>query len=98
MSVSTTPRFGGSGSVGPRSVRAVATLSTALFLAGCASACPTACGGAKESTQQSSSATGRKGVECLTTPNGIPRKVIVKKENVLAYENYDFTGESHPLK
>jgi hypothetical protein len=30
--------------------------------------------------------------ECLTTPNGIPRKVMVKKENVKAYERREFHG------
>ncbi|MFH1748844.1 MAG: vWA domain-containing protein, partial [Planctomycetota bacterium] len=36
--------------------------------------------------------------ECLTTPNGIPRKVIIKKQGVVAYENQDFTGREQPLK
>ena len=34
--------------------------------------------------------------ECLTTPNGIPRKVIVKKLDVAAYERPDFTGSKNP--
>lgn len=38
------------------------------------------------------------GYECLTTPNGIPRKVIVKSQEAVAYENYDFTGKPQPLK
>lgn len=36
--------------------------------------------------------------ECLTTPNGIPRKVIVKKQDAVAHENADFTGTRKPLK
>lgn len=36
--------------------------------------------------------------ECLTTPNGIPLKVIVKSDKAFAYENYDFTGDRKQLK
>jgi hypothetical protein len=38
------------------------------------------------------------GFECLTTPNGIPRKVIIKSQEAVAYESYDFTGTPKPLK
>jgi len=36
--------------------------------------------------------------ECLTTPNGIPKKVIVKKQNIVAFANQDFSGSQKPLK
>ena len=36
--------------------------------------------------------------DCLTTPNGIPRKVIVKKKNVVAYELPDLSGDQKKLK
>ena len=36
--------------------------------------------------------------ECLATPEGIPRKVIVKKEAVEAFANEDFTGATKPLR
>ena len=36
--------------------------------------------------------------DCLTTPNGIPLKVIVKKQNATAYEMEDFSGSEKPLK
>lgn len=36
--------------------------------------------------------------ECLTTPNGIPKKVIVKKQNIVAFANQDFSGSRKPLK
>lgn len=36
--------------------------------------------------------------DCLTTPNGIPRKAIVKKQNAVAYEKEDFSGTEQPLK
>jgi len=47
------------------------------------------CGAAAKTTSE---------FECLTTPNGIPRKIIVKKQDVVAYENPDFTGSSKPVK
>lgn len=40
----------------------------------------------------------KKEYECLTTPNGIPRKIIVKKQDLVAYENADFSGSTEPLK
>lgn len=35
---------------------------------------------------------------CLTTPNGIPLKVIIKQEEARAFANEDFSGERQPLK
>ena len=36
--------------------------------------------------------------DCLTTPNGIPRKLIVKKRNVVAYEHQGLSGNREPLR
>ncbi|MCX6630101.1 MAG: VWA domain-containing protein, partial [Candidatus Solibacter sp.] len=35
---------------------------------------------------------------CLTAPNGIPRKVIVKSQEAYAFESYEFAGKRIPLK
>ena len=38
------------------------------------------------------------GYACLTTPNGVPRKVIVKRQGAVAFERYEFNGAQYPLK
>lgn len=38
------------------------------------------------------------GYECLTTPDGIPRKIIVKKKDAKAYDSPEFKGTEKPLK
>jgi hypothetical protein len=35
--------------------------------------------------------------DCLTTPNGIPKKIIVKKQKAMALEKSNFSGQETPL-
>lgn len=55
------------------------------------------CGGG-ETTEAKKAEPPKGAYECLTTPNGIPRKVIVKSQEAFAFENYEFTGKRQPLK
>jgi hypothetical protein len=58
-----------------------------------------ACGcGSGKSTETKKAAPEKGAYECLITPNGIPRKVIVKSQEAYAFEGYEFTGKRIPLK
>jgi hypothetical protein len=77
---------------GPRPVPLIALLLAAGLVSGCS------CGKKQTPGPGSAGAGAQKpGYECLTTPNGIPRKVIVKTEGAYAFERPDFTGPSRPL-
>ena len=65
-----------------------------VFLVGCAALMCMSCGRA-QTNSEAKPATAKNGVECLTTPNGIPRKVIVKSEHALAYEDHAL---DHPIE
>lgn len=53
---------------------------------------------ASNSPAQTKNTEKKGGFECLTTPNGIPLKVIIRSDKAVAYENYDFTGNSKALR
>lgn len=89
MTVSTMQTFACAGRARLRAVLLAATLAAGWSAVGCG-------GGEKPPPPNPVEAKG--GFECLTTPNGIPRKVIVKVENATAFDSPDFTGEPKPLK
>lgn len=72
-----------------RAVPMAVALAAGLLAAGC---------NGENKTAATPTPTPSGAFECLTTPNGIPRKVIVKTENASAFESPDFTGEPKPLK
>lgn len=91
MTVSMVQTFTRSGRVRFHAIPLAAVLAVGLLATGCKS-----CNGVEKPPPKPAEIKGA--FECLTTPNGIPRKVIVKVENASAFESPDFSGQPKPLK